>query len=30
MRPYLRGGGNQYGEKNITEALEWKFKKTKD
>ena len=27
MRPYVRGGGNQYGKKNITEALEGSLKR---
>ena len=27
MREYVRGGGNQYGEKNITEALEESLKR---
>ena len=32
MRPYLRGGENQYDKKNITEALDGslKIKKTKN
>ena len=30
MREYVRGGGNQFGTKNITEALRWKFKEIKD
>ncbi len=29
MRPYLRGGGNQYDKKNITEALEGSLKRLK-
>jgi aryl-alcohol dehydrogenase-like predicted oxidoreductase len=29
MREYVRGGGNQYGEKNITEALEESLKRLK-
>ena len=30
MREYVRGGGNQFGTKNITEALEGSLKKIKD
>ena len=29
MREYVRGGGNQFGEKNITEALEGSLKRLK-
>ncbi len=29
MRAYVRGGGNQFGEKNITEALEGSLKRLK-
>ncbi len=29
MRSYVRGGGNQFGEKNITEALEGSLKRLK-
>ncbi len=29
MREYVRGGGNQFGEKNITEALEGSLRRLK-
>ena len=29
MREYVRGGGNQFGKKNITEALEGSLKRLK-